>query len=91
MSKIVWSMGDGASVTCNGPGTPYTSSEGMAQSPDCGHVYAKTSAGAQNSKFPVTATSTWTINWQGGGQAGQLTEVRQTNVQVAVGEVQVVR
>jgi hypothetical protein len=39
----------------------------------------------------VTATSTWTINWQGGGQAGQLTEVRQTNVQVAVGEVQVVR
>jgi hypothetical protein len=91
VSTIVWTMGDGASVTCNGPGTPYTSSEGMAQSPTCGHVYSKTSAGAQNSKFPVTATSTWTINWQGGGQAGQLTEVRQTNVQVAVGEVQVVR
>lgn len=91
VSKIVWSMGDGASVTCNGPGTPYTSSEGMAQSPTCGHVYSKTSAGAQGAKFPVTATSTWTINWQGGGQAGQLTEVRQTNVQVAVGEVQVVR
>ncbi|MFF3516985.1 ATP/GTP-binding protein [Streptomyces sp. NPDC002573] len=91
VSKIVWTMGDGASVTCTGPGTPYTSSEGMAQSPTCGHVYAKTSAGAQNSKFPVTATSTWTINWQGGGQAGQLTEVRQTNAQVAVGEVQVVR
>ncbi|MGW4516402.1 ATP/GTP-binding protein [Streptomyces sp. NPDC004393] len=91
VSKIVWSMGDGASVTCNGPGTPYTSSEGMAQSPTCGHVFSKTSAGAQNGKFPVTATSTWSINWQGGGQAGQLTEVRQTNVQVAVGEVQVVR
>ncbi|MFD0501856.1 ATP/GTP-binding protein [Streptomyces chiangmaiensis] len=91
VSKIVWSMGDGASVTCNGPGTSYTSSEGMAQSPTCGHVYSNTSAGAQNGKFPVTATSTWTINWQGGGQAGQLTEVRQTNVQVAVGEVQVVR
>ncbi|MFJ8793597.1 ATP/GTP-binding protein [Streptomyces sp. NPDC102462] len=91
VSKIVWTMGDGASVTCTGPGTSYTSSEGMAQSPTCGHVYSKTSAGAQNSKFPVTATSTWTINWQGGGQAGQLTEVRQTNVQVAVGEVQVVR
>ncbi|WP_242433139.1 ATP/GTP-binding protein [Streptomyces sp. Root264] len=91
VSKIVWSMGDGASVTCNGPGTPYTSSEGMAQSPTCGHVYSTTSANAQNGKFPVTATSTWTINWQGGGQAGQLTEVRQTNVQVAVGEVQVVR
>ncbi|GAA0680113.1 ATP/GTP-binding protein [Streptomyces cellulosae] len=91
VSKIVWKMGDGASVTCNGPGTPYTSSQGMAESPTCGHVYSKTSAGAQNGKFPVTATSTWTINWQGGGQAGQLTQVRQTNVQVAVGEVQVVR
>lgn len=91
VSKIVWSMGDGASVNCNGPGTHYTSSAGMGQSPTCGHVYAKTSAGGQSGKFPVTATSTWTINWQGGGQAGQLTEVRQTNVQVAVGEVQVVR
>ncbi|MFJ4428408.1 ATP/GTP-binding protein [Streptomyces bobili] len=91
VSKIVWAMGDGASVTCNGPGTPYTSSAGMAQSPTCGHVYSKISGSARNGKFPVTATSTWTINWQGGGQAGQLTEVRQTNVQVAVGEVQVVR
>ncbi|MGW0997300.1 ATP/GTP-binding protein [Streptomyces sp. NPDC002523] len=91
VSKIMWSMGDGASVTCSGPGTPYIASEVIAQSPTCGHVYSKTSADADNGKFPVTATSTWTINWQGGGQAGQLTEVRQTNVQVAVGEVQVVR
>ncbi|MEU9737443.1 ATP/GTP-binding protein [Streptomyces sp. NPDC048002] len=91
VSKIVWSMGDGDTVTCKGPGTTYTRSEGMAQSPTCGHVYSKTSAGAQNTQFSVTATSTWTINWQGGGQTGQLTEVRQTNAQVAVGEVQVVR
>ncbi|WP_344076249.1 ATP/GTP-binding protein [Streptomyces crystallinus] len=91
VSKIVWTMGDGSAVTCNGPGTPYVSSQEMAQSPTCGHLYSKTSAGAQRGKFPVTATSTWTINWQGGGQAGQLTEVRQTNMQVAVGEVQVVR
>lgn len=91
VSKIVWQMGDGASVTCNGPGTPYQASEGMAQSPTCGHVYSKTSAGAKNGKHQVTATSTWTIDWQGGGAAGQLAEVRQTNVQVAIGELQVVR
>ncbi|MEU0031758.1 ATP/GTP-binding protein [Streptomyces sp. NPDC006335] len=91
VSKIVWRMGDGASVSCNGPGTPYQASEGMAQSPTCGHVYSKTSAGAKSGRFPVTATSTWTIDWQGGGQAGQLTEIRQTNVQVAIGELQVVR
>ncbi|MFC7512143.1 ATP/GTP-binding protein [Streptomyces thermocarboxydus] len=41
VSKIVWKMGDGASVTCNGPGTPYTSSQGMAESPTCGHVYSR--------------------------------------------------
>ncbi|SHH34576.1 ATP/GTP-binding protein [Streptomyces sp. 3214.6] len=91
VSKIVWQMGDGASVTCNGPGTPYQASEGMAQSPTCGHLYSKTSAGSANGKFQVTATSTWTIGWQGGGATGQLTEVRQSNVQVAIGEVQVVR
>ncbi|MFD7444042.1 ATP/GTP-binding protein [Streptomyces sp. NPDC059909] len=90
VSKVVWQMGDGASVTCNGPGTPYQASEGMAQSPTCGHMYSKTSAGAQNGKYQVTATSTWTIDWQGGGAAGQLTEIRQTNVQVAIGELQVV-
>lgn len=90
VSKIVWKMGDGTSVTCNGPGTAYTASEGMAPSPTCGHVYSTTSAGAGGA-FAVTATSTWTIDWRGGGAAGQLTEVRQSNVQAAVGEVQVVR
>ncbi|MET8411750.1 ATP/GTP-binding protein [Streptomyces sp. NPDC005195] len=91
VSKIVWQMGDGTSVTCNGPGTPYRASVGMAQSPTCGHLYSTTSAGAVHGRFPVSAMSTWTIGWQGGGAAGRLTEVRQTNVQVAVGEVQVVR
>ncbi|GGX96513.1 ATP/GTP-binding protein [Streptomyces fructofermentans] len=91
VSKIVWEMGDGVSVTCNGPGTQYRPSEGLAQSPTCGHVYSKTSAGARKGKFAVTATSTWAIDWQGGGAAGQLTEVRQTTVQVGIGEVQVVR
>ncbi|WP_220137329.1 ATP/GTP-binding protein [Streptomyces himalayensis] len=91
VSKIVWQMGDGVTVTCTGPGTPYRGSDAMAESPTCGHVYSKTSAGAQGGKFQVTATSTWTIDWQGGGAAGQLTEIRQSNVQVAIGELQVVR
>ncbi|MCF1510439.1 ATP/GTP-binding protein [Streptomyces glomeratus] len=91
VSKIMWKMGDGASVTCNGPGTPYTASEGMAQSPTCGHVYSKISAAGPGGKYKVTATSTWTINWQGGGQNGQLVETRQSQTQVAIGELQVVR
>lgn len=91
VTNIEWRMGDGATVPCTGPGTPYSASAGMAQSPTCGHVYSKTSAGEPGSKYPVTATSTWTINWQGGGVNGQLTERRQSQMQVAIGELQVVR
>jgi hypothetical protein len=90
VTKIVWRMGDGATVTCAGPGTPYTASEGMVKSPTCGHVYSRTSAGERGGKYQVTATSTWAIDWQGGGAAGQLTEVRQSQVQVPIGELQVV-
>jgi hypothetical protein len=87
-------MGDGATVTCTGPGTVYAASVGMANSPTCGHLYTTTSADADSGKYAVTATSTWTIDWQvtaGGGQTGQLTEIRQTQTQVAIGELQVVR
>ncbi|CAL9671222.1 hypothetical protein SUDANB15_07411 (plasmid) [Streptomyces sp. enrichment culture] len=91
VSKIDWRMGDGSTVTCTGPGTPYNGSADMAKSPTCGHVYSVTSADAPGGKYAVTATSTWTIDWQGGGAAGQLTEIRQSDVQVAIGEVQVVR
>ncbi|MCX5327800.1 ATP/GTP-binding protein [Streptomyces sp. NBC_00140] len=94
VSKIVWQMGDGATVTCTGPGTAYQASDGMAKSPTCGHVYTTTSANEPGGRFALSATSSWTINWQvtgGGGGAGQLTETRQSQVPVAIGELQVVR
>ncbi|WP_327714027.1 ATP/GTP-binding protein [Streptomyces sp. NBC_00490] len=94
VSKIVWQMGDGATVTCTGPGTAYQASDGMAKSPTCGHVYSTTSAHEPGGKFALSATSTWTINWQitgGGGGTGQLIEKRQSQIPVAIGELQVVR
>ncbi|MGW0628511.1 ATP/GTP-binding protein [Streptomyces sp. NPDC002758] len=93
VTKIAWSMGDGAAVTCNGPGTEYTPSYGRQESPTCGHTYTRTSASQSGGKYAVTATATWTVNWQvaGGGEAGQFTEVRQSQEQVAIGELQVVR
>ncbi len=91
VSKIVWQMGDGSAVTCVGPGTPYKGSFDMAESPTCGHRYSETSGDAPGGRYSVTATSTWTIGWQGGGQSGQLEEIRQSDTQVAVGELQVVR
>ncbi|KEG44358.1 ATP/GTP-binding protein [Streptomyces griseorubens] len=91
VSKIVWQMGDGSTVACAGPGTPYKGSSGMVESPTCGHRYSTTSANASGDRYIVTATSTWAIDWQGGGQSGQLEEIRQSDVQVSVGELQVVR
>jgi hypothetical protein len=86
-------MGDGAAVTCTGPGTSYRGSESMADSPDCGHRYTHTSSGQPGEWFPLTATSTWTVDWEvagGGADSGQFTEIRTSTVGVRVGELQVV-
>ncbi|MFD8001146.1 ATP/GTP-binding protein [Streptomyces mirabilis] len=92
VTKIVWKMGDGSTVTCGGPGTQYKASYGKQESPTCGHIYATTSASQSGGKYAVTATSTWTVDWQvnGGGATGQITEIRQSQAQVAIGELQVV-
>ncbi|MGW0876586.1 ATP/GTP-binding protein [Streptomyces sp. NPDC002740] len=92
VSRIVWAMDDGAVVTCHGPGTPHTAAADKSDSPTCGHTYSRTSADQPGGRYRVTATSTWTIDWQvttgGGGQAGQLTETRQTQIQIPLAELQ---
>ncbi|MER5184768.1 ATP/GTP-binding protein [Streptomyces sp. NPDC002896] len=89
VSKIVWKLGDGATVTCTTAGTPYKAAYGKKDSPDCGHRYSQPSSTTSSGTYHVTATATWTIDWQGGGQTGQLTEVRDNAVDITVTEVQV--
>ncbi|MFE9481251.1 ATP/GTP-binding protein [Streptomyces avidinii] len=91
VSKIVWNMGDGKTVTCTSAGTPYKPEYGKNPSPDCGHRYDKPSSNTGSGTYHVTATSTWSIDWQvtGGAQTGQLTEVRTSTVDINVAEVQV--
>lgn len=89
VSRIVWTMGDGKTVTCTTAGTPYKASYGKKPSPDCGHRFNSPSSAEPSGKFHVTATSTWTIDWAGGGQTGQLTEIRDGAVDITVAEVQV--
>lgn len=76
-SQVTWSWGDGTSTICHGPGTPYVAgtSDPAASSPDCGHTYRQTSATQPGEKFPATATITWTVAWNGGGQAGTLPDL----------------
>ncbi|KPI33058.1 hypothetical protein OV450_6830 [Actinobacteria bacterium OV450] len=91
VSKIVWNMGDGHTVTCTTAGTPYKPEFGKQSSPDCGHRYDKPSSTTGSGTYHVTATSTWSIDWQvtGGAQGGQLTEIRTSAVDINVAEVQV--
>lgn len=93
VKSIVWEMGDGTSVTCTGPGSVYKKSFGMKASPDCGHRYKQTSEASPGGKFKVSATATWAIDWQvtgGGGESGQLTEVRDSTVALTIVESQAV-
>ncbi|GAA0574530.1 ATP/GTP-binding protein [Streptomyces mordarskii] len=90
VGKVVWTMGDGSTVTCTTPGTPYKASYGTKKSPDCGHQYTQTSKNKKDGTFAVSATSTWDIDWNGGGQQGQLVETRTSQVQVDISELQVV-
>lgn len=71
-ATVTWNWGDGTSTLCHGPGTAYVRgvSDPGAPSPDCGHVYRHTSAGAPGQRFAVTATLAWDIVWSGAGQTG---------------------
>jgi hypothetical protein len=90
VSKIVWNMGDGKTVTCTTAGTPYKAEYGKKPSPDCGHRFTAPSSTTASGKFHVTATSTWTIDWAAtSGPTGQLTETRDSAVDITVAEVQV--
>jgi hypothetical protein len=66
VGRVVWSMGDGATVTCTGSGTPYADSYGKKSSPTCGHTYTR------QGTYTVRATSYWTVRWNGLGRSGTI-------------------
>lgn len=76
--SAAWSMGDGTTVTCKGPGTPYEGGNPAAASPTCGHTYDRPSAGQPGGAYRVTVTITWDITWEGTGGAGGVLAPLQT-------------
>lgn len=76
--SAAWSMGDGTTVTCNGPGTPYGGGNPAAASPTCGYTYSQSSAGQPGGAYRVTVTITWNITWTGPGGAGGVLAPLQT-------------
>ncbi|HEV7654802.1 MAG TPA: hypothetical protein VGP36_08720 [Mycobacteriales bacterium] len=56
--QTVWDTGDGATVTCKGPGTEYA--EGRA--PTCTHTYTKASP-----QYDGNVTRIWAVHYENGG------------------------
>jgi hypothetical protein len=70
-TSVTWSMGNGGTVTCNGPGTPFPAgSDPKSASPDCGYIYRTSSAGQRDETFQVTVAVNWTVTWSGAGENG---------------------
>lgn len=75
---VSWSMGDGHTVVCGGPGTPYQPALPVdAQTTDCSYTYVNSSAGqpstdgdTNDGAFSVTATISWTVSWSATGVVG---------------------
>ncbi|MFJ1549770.1 hypothetical protein [Streptomyces sp. NPDC088246] len=63
VTTIRWDMGDGTTVTCHSPGTPYDAFRGKSPSPTCGHLYQKTSHGHPDERYQGTVTATLTVTW----------------------------
>jgi hypothetical protein len=83
VDRVVWVMGDGSTVTCKTPGTPYADSFGKKSSPDCGHTYTR------QGTYVVAATSYWTVTWAGIGQTGTIPLDFTQQATIVMGESQV--
>lgn len=88
-TRVVWDMGQGDSVVCEGPGVPYRPELPDDQQPsDCSYTYPRSSAGQPGQAYQVTATVEWETTWAvtgapGGGSLGTATSSSTTSVQVA--------
>ncbi|MGH9244379.1 MAG: hypothetical protein ACRD29_08685 [Acidimicrobiales bacterium] len=67
---VRWSMGDGVSLTCPGPGTPYAA----GASTDCSHTYTRAAQG-----IGVTAVMVWDLTWDASsGDRGTLPDFQRS-------------
>lgn len=89
---VVYDMGNGDKVTCNGPGTPYEPNRPAAdQSTDCSYTYTRSSANQPDGRYVVTATVFYTVAWSATGIAagGALAPITQSSsVAIRVSEIQ---
>lgn len=88
----VWRLGDGNSVSCRGPGTPWH--PGMPEDgSNCTHTYRSSSASRPGGTFHIEANVTIEVSWTTNvpGDGGTLPGInRISSVDVEVGEIQAI-
>lgn len=87
--SVSWTTGDGGSVPCGGPGTPW-SPGAPEDGSNCTHTYRHSSAedGSYSLSAAVTFEVTWTSNIADGGTLETIS--RTSTVDVEVGEIQAI-
>lgn len=89
--STAWSLGDGGSVECDGPGTAWR--PGLAENAtDCSYTYTTSSTGRPTSTFDLTASVEFEVTWTSNiGAGGTLPAIsRGSSRTVEVGEIQAV-
>jgi len=91
--ELRFNMGDGKSVVCDYPGTPYDPSRPAAeQSTECFHTYRHSSADQPDQRYTVTVTMVYTASWSSsgavvdGGDLGTLESDATVRLRVAEGQ-----
>jgi hypothetical protein len=86
-----WSLGDGHTVSCRGPGTAWRPGADESSS-SCTYTYRNSSAGRTGGRFTVEATVTFEVSWSSNaGPGGALPGIgRTSSVDVEVGEIQAI-
>lgn len=92
LTSTTFSMGDGNTVTCDGPGTPYPGDQkGLyAKSPTCGYAYQTTSEHQAGGTYPVRMTTYWSVAYSTPGGSGTIPIILATERDLPVGELQTV-
>lgn len=86
-----WTMGDGGSTACAGPGVEWH--RGMDDSETyCSYVYRRSSSGEAEGTYALSVTVEFEVTWESNvGSGGSLSAVtRSATRQVTVGEIQAI-
>jgi hypothetical protein len=78
--RVIWDMGDGTVIECDGPGTPYDPAvPDDAQSTDCEHIFQDVSADEPDGRYAASATVDWAVSWEAStGATGELADTSRT-------------